>query len=261
MSKVIKNRFENKIALITGAANGIGREIATRFAAEGATCILTDIDAEGLSETEAQIKSDDGAAVCYPMNITDRDQVVAMVQEVLSKYNQIDIVVPCAGVVQEGAFEDITERTWDLVFDVNLKGIFYLLQAVVPSMKSRRYGKIVNISSQSGIFGRPRRVAYSASKFALNGVTQALALEVAEHGIAVNAICPSRIESAMTDEIINTRIAKNGNTFEDEMAKYQKTVPIGRVGKAADVASLATYLASDEAEFITGQFISTSGGR
>lgn len=261
MSDAMKHRFDNKIALVTGAANGIGREIANRFADEGAHCVLSDVNAQALATVTAEIRAKGKSADGYAMDITDRAQVDKMVEETLQKYGQIDIVVPCAGIVQEGAFEEISDETWDRVFDVNLKGIYYLLQAVIPSMKARRYGKIVNISSQSGIFGRPRRVAYSASKFALNGVTQALALEVADQGISVNAVCPSRIESAMTDEIIQGRIAKTGNSFEEEMAIYQKTVPIGRLGRASDVASLTAYLASDEAEFITGQFISASGGR
>jgi len=257
----IKNRFHDKVALITGAANGIGRETAHRMAAEGALCILTDLNASALSRVVEEVSSAEGSAVGSACSVTDREQVSALVEESLRAYERIDIVVCSAGVVHEGAFEDTSEAAWDRVFDVNLKGVYHVLQAVIPSMKGRRYGKIVNISSQSGIFGRPRRVAYSASKFALNGLTQALALEVAEYGIAVNAVCPSRIESAMTDEIIRGRAEVTGNSFDIEMAKYRKTLPIGRLGRPSDVASLVTYLASDEAEFITGQFISTSGGR
>jgi 3-oxoacyl-[acyl-carrier protein] reductase/sorbitol-6-phosphate 2-dehydrogenase len=261
VSRVIPNRFEDKVALITGAANGIGREIAIRLAKEGAHCVLSDINGEALAAAEAAITAQGGSAKRFEIDITDNNQITLMVLETLQSKGKIDIVIPCAGIVQEGPIEDISERTWDRVFDVNLKSIYFLLHQVIPLMKARRYGKIVNISSQSGIFGRPRRVAYSASKFALNGLTQALALEVAEYGITVNAVCPSRIKSAMTDEIIRGRVEKSGNSFDDAMAKYQKTVPIGRLGRASDVASLATYLASDEAEFITGQFMSTSGGR
>jgi NAD(P)-dependent dehydrogenase (short-subunit alcohol dehydrogenase family) len=171
------------------------------------------------------------------------------------------VLVNSAGIALENSFLAITREEWQKHIDVNLNGAFYITQAVLGSMMEHRFGKIIHITSKSGLIGRPRRVPYSASKFGMNGLTQALALEVAEHGINVNAICPSRIESRMTRGILEQRAEEQGRSYEEVREAYVKTVPIGRLGLPDDVASLALFLASEDAGYITGQFISVSGGR
>lgn len=254
------SRFDGRTAIITGARNGIGRACALKLAKDGVKILICDINNKGLEETQALIEAEGGCCHLQAFDICNEDQVSESIGRWVSEFT-VDTLINCAGIVQESSFVDISLSEWEKVFSVNLTGVFLVTRAVIPSMLENNYGKIVNISSQSGIFGRPRRVAYSAFKFGLNGLTQALALELAPHNINVNAICPSRIESKMTEEILESRVESTGEDYASVRAKYEKSVPIGRLGTPEDVASLTAYLISDESSYITGQFISSSGGR
>jgi len=257
----IEGRFKDRVVLITGAGNGIGRSISLRFAEEGAKCVICDIDEQGLAETAQMIKGISGISDCSVLDVEKKDKVENAVKEIVEKYGQIHVLINCAGVVQERNCTDISEDEWKKTMGVNLDGVFYVTQPVLKNMIKFNYGKIVNISSQSGIFGRKNRSAYSASKAGLNGFTRSLALEVAQYGINVNAVCPSRIVSSMTKKIMKDRANFRGIPYEEIRDAYTKSVPIGRLGLPEDVASITGYLASDEASYITGQLISTSGGR
>ena len=247
--------------VIAGAGNGIGQACSLKFAQEGAKCINCDIDEKGLRKTEEMIKQKGGFSESYIFDIGVKKEVEDAIASVLKKYKKIDVLVNSAGIAREDAFVDIREEDWLKIINVNLNGAFYITQPVMKNMIENRFGKIINITSQSGVFGRPRRTHYSASKFGMNGLTQSLALEVAQYGINVNAICPSRIESEMTTGILKERAVERKMSYDEVRNSYVKTVPIGRLGLPEDVASLAAYLATEEAGFITGQFISTSGGR
>jgi len=256
------NRFKDRIAVIAGAGNGIGRACAIRFAREGATCLVADIDAKGLGRTKAMIQEAGGRCATYTFDVTKKKDVDDAVAQMLEQFGTIHVLVNSAGILsREADFGDITEQDLLQTININLVGAFFLAQPIVRHMIAKRYGKVVHISSQSGVIGRARRTHYSASKFGMNGLTQALALEVAQYGINVNAICPSRIESEMTKGILQGRAEKLHQPLDQVRQAYIKSVPIGRLGLPEDVASLATYLATEEACYITGQIISTSGGR
>lgn len=258
---IYKDRFKDRVVVIAGAGNGIGRACALRFAQEGAICLNGDIDENGLKRTTELIESLGGICEGYVFDISKKKEVDDAVKRMLDKYERIQVLVNSAGIAREGDFPDIPEEELLQIINVNLVGAFYLAQPVMKHMIKNRYGKVIHITSQSGVIGRARRTHYSASKFGMNGLTQALALEVAKYGINVNAVCPSRIESEMTTGILRDRAEKLNKPFEEVQDAYIKTVPIGRLGIPEDVASLVTYLATDEASYITGQFISTSGGR
>ena len=256
-----KERFKDYIVLIAGAGNGIGQSCAERFANEGATVLICDIDKRGLKETSEKIIKFGAIYESFVFDISDKKEVDTAVKNILQKYEKIDVLVYSAGIVRENSFIDVSEEEWLRQVNVNLNGAFYITQPIVKNMMEKRFGKIIYISSKSGLIARPRRSAYSASKFGMNGLTQALALEVAEYGINVNAVCPSRIESQMTTDLLRKRAAHENKTYEEVRDAYAKTVPIGRLGLPEDVAALTLFLATEEAKYITGQFISTSGGR
>jgi len=256
-----EGRFNGYTAIITGAANGIGRACAQRFAHEGANAIICDYNEKHLKETEELIKSEGKKVEPYVFDISNKKEVDKAISEIIKKYKKIEIIVHCAGVANEKPFVDLTEDDWHRIININLNGSFYILQPVVRNMMENKYGKIINVTSKSGLFGRANRTAYSASKFGQNGLTQALALEVAKYNIHVNAICPSRIESQMTIGIFHDRAKITNKPYEEIRNEYIKSVPVGRLGLPDDVAAMAAFLATEEASYITGQFISVSGGR
>lgn len=256
-----RNRFSGYVVVITGAGNGIGRGCALRFAMEGARCLNCDIDEEGLWETARVIKEKNGISENYVFDITDQEQMRAAVNSMIEKHGQIHALVHSAGIGYERAFVDMTPEEWTKCIDINLNGVALMTQPVLKNMMKFRFGKIINITSQAGKTGRTLHTHYSASKFGLNGFTQALAMEVAEYGINVNAVCPSRIVSEMIESLLKERAKRANQSYEEVLEDYRKGIPIGRLGRPDDVAAMVTFLASEEGSYITGQFISTSGGR
>ena len=256
-----EGRFKDYNVLIVGAGSGIGQSCAKRFAQEGATVLICDIDEKGLKATSEEIKKIGNIYESFVFDIGIKEEVDSTINMILRKYMKIDVLVNSAGIVKENSFLDVSEEEWLKQININLNGAFHITQPILKNMIENRFGKIINITSKSGLIGRPRRTAYSASKFGMNGLTQALALEVAEYGINVNAVCPSRIESQLTTTLLEKRAAIENKTYEEVRDAYAKTVPIGRLGLPEDVAALTAFLATEEAKYITGQFISTSGGR
>ena len=253
--------LENRVVVITGAGNGIGRSCAERFAREGAACLLCDVNEEGLQITEKNMGVKSGAVRKYVFDIRDSEQISQSVQAMLGEFEQLHVLVNSAGIGYEKFFPDITEEEWKRCIDINLNGIVFTTKYILKNMMEKRYGRIINISSQAGKFGRPLHSHYSASKFGLNGFTEALSHDVAKYGITVNAVCPSRIKTDMIENLLRERMKKTGKTYEEVTRDYVKDIPVGRIGLPEDVASLVAYLASDEAGYITGQCISVSGGR
>lgn len=252
-----------KSAVITGAARGIGRGIAERFAREGASVAICDIDAAAARDTEAALRARHGPAVCaIEVDVADRAGVLAMAESVTRRFGRIDVLVNNAGISKVVPFAEMDEALWDATLDVNLKGAFLCCHAVLPQMAAQGSGRIVNICSQSGKRGNAQYAAYCASKFGLIGLTQSLAQEYAALGITVNAICPGVV---MTDlwrspDMLDAYAAKRGLQTEEVEGYLRRRIPLGRLCTPEDVASVAAFLASDESGYMTGQALNATGG-
>ncbi|NOZ73279.1 MAG: 3-oxoacyl-ACP reductase FabG [Chloroflexi bacterium] len=241
--------LNNKIAIVTGAGRGIGLEIGRTLAAAGASTVLVDIDGALAKQAAARLRDEGFDAIGLSADVRNVNQVRSVIDRTLAEWQQIDILVNNAGVCPITRVEEITVEEWELVLDVNLKGAFLFSQAVIPSMRRRQSGKIINIASSAGqMGGLVVGLHYSASKAGLIGLTKALARILAPH-VQVNAVSPGTTESEMTRDwdaaVIDNIIGKT---------------PAGRLGHPADIAAAVRFLASDEAGFITGQTLSVNGG-
>lgn len=242
-------RLENKVALITGAGSGIGKEAALLFAKEGAKVVVADVNEKGGEETAAEIKKNGGDGFFAKLDVTNRAQSKQVVKESLGRYGRIDVLINNAAITQDALVTKMTEEQWERVIDVNLKGVFNCIQALVEVMVNQGSGAIINTSSIAGINGNIGQVNYAAAKAGLIGVTKTLAKELGKKGIRVNAVAPGFIKTPMTsivpDKIIET---------------MKEKTPLCRLGEARDVAYAYLYLASDEARFINGAVLCVDGG-
>lgn len=249
-------RLENRVALITGGAGGIGRATALRFAHEGAAVALTDVDLEGARQVHDEIEANGGRAMAFQANIINRAEVEEMIASILKKFGRLDSLVNNAGItrdgltlkVKEGQVSRLSEEQWDAVLDVNLKGTFLCAQAAALPMMEQKYGRIVNTASTSAL-GNIGQANYSASKAGVMGLTRTLALEWARFGITVNAIAPGAVKTRMTDAIPDAL-----------RAELVQRIPLRRMADPSEVANLHLFLASEEAGYITGQTIFIDGG-
>jgi 3-oxoacyl-[acyl-carrier protein] reductase len=242
------SNLKGKIAVVTGAGHGIGREIALALARNGSEVVVTDLSDE-IFEVGKQIESLGAKALPVKCDVTDPEQAQNIEEKIVGKYQRIDILVNNAGIYPQKPFLDMTTDDWNLVLRVNLNGVFHCTKAIIPKMVQQKYGKIINIASIAGaVVGYLNLAHYSASKAAVVGFTKSLALEMAQFGINVNAIAPGPIDVG---------------AFSAASELYQqliKTIPIGRMGLPSDIANLVVFLASDESSFITGQCIVSDGG-
>ena len=240
-----------KVALITGAGSGIGRAHAVLMAERGANVIINDVTADGLEETAALTEMSGGNVEMMLYDVSEVSGMARRIQAMEQKIGRIDILVNNAGVSgQRLAFDDIDEASYDRMVDINLKGTFFATQAVVPGMKERRYGKIISTSSMYALGGNDLAAHYSAAKSAISGLTNSLARELAEWNIMVNAVAPGFVRTAMT----------SAGRDDAAIAARAESIPLGRMGDPIDIAQTVAFLASDEADFITGQVISPNGG-
>jgi 2-keto-3-deoxy-L-fuconate dehydrogenase len=246
-------RLQNKVALITAAGQGIGRAIAEAFAAEGARVIASDVDpakVEGL-KAERRLKLD----------VRSTPAVEALAKDVGRDFGQLDILVNCAGFVHHGSVLDCSEQDWDFSFDLNVKSMHRTIKAFLPGMLAKKKGAIVNISSAvSSIRGVPDRYVYGASKAAIIGLTKAVAADFIRQGIRANAVCPGTIESPSLEGRIKDRSQATGKSLKEIEQAFIERQPMGRLGRAEEVAALVLFLASDEASYITGQAHLVDGG-
>ncbi|MCH5230582.1 MAG: 3-oxoacyl-[acyl-carrier-protein] reductase [Muribaculaceae bacterium] len=242
--------LEGKVALITGAARGIGKALALRFAAEGCDIAFTDlvIDENG-KQTEDEIKALGVKCVGYASNAADYAQTEEVVKKVHEDFGHIDILVNNAGITKDGLMMRMTEGQWDAVINVNLKSAFNFIHAVLPIMMRQRSGSIINMASVVGVHGNAGQSNYAASKAGLIALAKSIAQEVGSRGIRANAIAPGFIETAMT-------AALPDNVREE----WVKKIPLRRGGKPEDIAEVAVFLASDMSAYVTGQVIQVDGG-
>ncbi len=244
-------RLENKVALISGGARGMGATEAKLFAREGAKIVIGDIlEAEG-RQTEAEINESGGECVFVRLDVTVESQWEQAVAAVVTRFDKLDILVNDAGIFRTLRVEETSEESWDQVMDVNAKGVFLGTKAAIAEMRKAGGGSIVNISSIAGLVGSPYASAYNASKGAVRLLTKATAIQYARDGIRANSIHPGVIETLMTRDVINDEAFR-----EIRLA----TNPIPRLGQPEDVAFGALYLASDEASFVTGSELVIDGG-
>lgn len=245
-------RLGGKVALITGAASGIGRAAALAFAAEGAMVVIADIQ-DG-SEVARSISAVGGSAVFQRTDATRADQVASTVQYTLDLEGRIDILVNSVGVYRPGSIIDSVEEDFDVTFTVNVKSCYLACRGVLPHMLKAEAGSIVNLSSNGGIMGRPGDPIYCASKHAIIGLTRSLAVAYAASNVRVNALCPGPIDTPML------RSTGSGD-FEEMLPQYLASCPAARVGDPEEVAAAALFLASDESRFITGAALPVDGGK
>lgn len=240
--------LENKVAIVTGAARGIGKAIAKRLSQDGAAVAICDL-LEEISATAEELRSEGANVVPLQVNVTDMEAVESMVQTAIDKLGRVDILVNNAGIVRDSLIVRMKESDWDAVLAVNLKGAFNCTKAVARPMMKQRSGKIVNLASVMGITGNIGQANYSASKAGIIGLTKSAAKELGRRGINVNAIAPGFIMSKMTEALP-----------EDQKKKAVDNIPLGVLGTPEDVANLAAFLVSDSARYITGQVIQVDGG-
>ena len=246
-------RYAGRVAVVTGAARGIGAGIAKRFADEGAAVAVLDLDADAASASAAGLGAEQAVGVAC--DVTDAASVEAAVAEVAERLGKVDVLVNNAGVTRDNLLFKMTEQDWDTVMNVHLRGSFLMSREVQKHMVEHKYGKILNLSSTSAL-GNRGQANYSAAKMGLQGFTRTLAVELGPYGINVNAVAPGFIVTDMTDDTAR----RVGMTPEDFRKAAAERNPVRRVGYPDDIAAAAAFLCSDEASFITGQTLYVDGG-
>lgn len=242
--------LENKVALVTGAGRGIGRAIAIALAKEGAEVVVNyNGSEERAKEVKQTIEENGGKASIYKCNVSDFEACEAMIKDIVKEHGRLDILINNAGITKDGLIMKMKEEDFDSVLNVNLKGTFNTIRHSARQMLRQKSGKIINISSVSGILGNAGQANYAASKAGVIGLTKTMARELGSRGITVNAIAPGFVDTEMTG-VLSEEIRENAC----------RQIILGRFGKPEDIANVAVFLASDKADYITGQVISMDGG-
>lgn len=241
--------LEDKVAIITGAARGIGFSIARMFSEQGATSIIIDLDQEAVDAAVQKIDDMGNKSIGFKADVTNADEIASLFKEIHKNFGKIDILVNNAGITKDGLLMKMKEADWDAVINVNLKGTFICTQKICRYMMKNRSGSIINIASVIGLMGNAGQANYAASKGGIIALTKSSAKEFASRNIRVNAVAPGFIQTEMTEKLP-----------QEIIDNYSAAIPLSRMGETKDVANLCIFLASDEASYITGQTIQVDGG-
>ncbi len=248
-------RLDGRIAFVTGAGRGIGAATALRMAEEGARVALADLDAPGCVQVAAAIAKIGSEGLVLPCNVADSAMVQDAVDRAASHFGRLDILVNNAGVLRDNLLFKMSEEDWETVMNVHLKGAFLCSRAAQKYMVQQQYGRIISLSSTSAL-GNRGQANYSTAKAGLQGLTRTLAIELGPFGITVNAVAPGFIDTEMT----RSTARRQGLDPDDVIAQASKTIPVRRVGQPRDIANVITFLASEDASFVSGQIIYVAGG-
>lgn len=249
------SRFQDKVAIVTGAGQGIGAETAKLLAKDGAKVAVFDLNEEVSQETVRAIEANGGEAIAIGCNVSDAEQVNAAVEKVVSHFGRIDILVNNAGVTRDNLLFKMSVEDWDMVMNVHLRGSFLCAKAVQKYMVQERYGKIINISSTSAM-GNRGQANYSTAKAGIQGFTKSLAMELGQFNINVNSVAPGYIVTDMT----KATAERVGLDFEQQQKLVGENNPLRRVGKPQDIANVIAFLASEDSSYVNGQIIYVNGG-
>lgn len=246
-------RFKDQVAIVTGAAHGIGAATARRLGQEGASVVCADLDLAAAEATASAIQAAGGKAIAVAVDVTQRGQVESMVAAAVAAYDHVDVLANIAGIAHDEPFLEITDEWWNRILAVNLTGVFYCSQIVARHMVERGIeGRIVSMASTNGLVGEEQLAHYNASKFGVVGLTMTMAIELAPHKIRVNSVCPGLIETRLTRPAIDNPEWVKG---------YLPKIPLNRFGKPEEVAAAVAYLASTDSGFITGHQLVIDGGQ
>lgn len=252
-------KLQGLVGVITGAGSGIGRASALAFAEEGACVLAADVNAAGADETAEQVRAAGGDADACQVDVTNAEQVEAMVQRAVDRFGRIDVLFNNAGLPQAFTpFEESTDALYDRIMDVNVRGVFYGCRAAIPRMKAQGGGVILNTASTAGIRPRPGLAVYNASKAAVITLTKTLAVELAPHRIRVVSICPVATDTPMLPSFIGV---EKGADEAEGRRRFISTIPWGRLNRPGDIARAAVFLASPDADMVTGTAFEVDGGR
>ena len=254
-------RLDGKTAIVTGGAQGIGRATALRFASEGARVVIADLQDDAAKAVAAEIEAAGGEALGLALDVRKQEQVQAVVDTAIGRFGGVDILMNNAGVIKITPFLEIDEAEWDLLFDVNCKGLLWCAQAAAKQMiEQGRGGKIINVASQAGRRGEPLVLTYCASKATVISMTQSMALALAPHKINVNAIAPGIVDTPLWESNDRRFAELLGMEVGEPKRTFVATIPLGRIEQPEDVAGVAAFLASSDADYITQQTYNVDGG-
>lgn len=252
--------LEGQVAIVTGGGRGIGRAIALELARLGADVVVAELEAAAAERTAAEVTALGRHARAVPTDVTSRADLARMTEEARAAFGRIDVLVNNAGIYRAASTLDVTEEHWDAVMNINARAVFFASQAVLPTMIAQRRGAIISLASMAGKIGSRTNLPYNASKAAVISITKSLALAHAGDGIRVNCVCPGFVETDMWETVAREQGALLGLSAEEFTRQRQAQVPLGRMERAEDVASVIGFLASARAGYMTGQALSVDGG-